>query len=201
MLRDISRLDTLAASAQLRQLRDLGQLELRGKGSATHYVLGARSRPPLADGGLATGGLAPTGDPRTGGLGTQTGGLGEQTGGLEDPNRGASREPLDPETLLRDVPDGVQDAIRKLGGKPSPAELRKVIVELCELRWWTPRELAVVLKRRDQANLSEKHISVLVRENKLERRFPDNPAHPSQAYRARQSSLLAGGSDPETAGA
>jgi len=34
--------------------------------------------------------------------------------------------------------------------------LRKVIVELCELRWWTPRELAAVLGRKDPAHLSEK---------------------------------------------
>jgi hypothetical protein len=47
-----------------------------------------------------------------------------------------------------------------------------------------------VLKRRDAAHLSEKHLTPLVQEGKLERRYPDNPAHPNQAYRARQSSLL-----------
>jgi ATP-dependent DNA helicase RecG len=66
-----------------------------------------------------------------------------------------------------------------------------VLVELCELRWWTPRELAAALGRRDAPKLSEKHLSPLVKEGALERRYPENPAHPQQAYRARQRSLLA----------
>jgi ATP-dependent DNA helicase RecG len=71
MLRDMSGLYTLAASNQLRQLRDQGLLEPRGKGSATHYVLGARARPPSSaavGAGLAPAGASPAGGTKTGGF-------------------------------------------------------------------------------------------------------------------------------------
>ena len=100
---------------------------------------------------------------------------------------------MDPAALLAGAPAALRTAVANLGGKPAPADLRSVIVQLCELRWWTPRELAAVLGRKDTSNLSEKHLSPLVKEGRLERRYPDNLAHPSQAYRAAQPSLL--GSD------
>ena len=43
-LRDATGLDTLAASMELRELRDRGLLELQGAGSATYYILGERAR-------------------------------------------------------------------------------------------------------------------------------------------------------------
>jgi len=46
ILRDVSGLDTLAASNQLRQLCEAGLLERRGKSVATRYVLAARARSP-----------------------------------------------------------------------------------------------------------------------------------------------------------
>ncbi len=189
ILRDVSGLDTLAASAQLRQLRDQGLLEVRGKGAATHYVLDARARhAPLAaaGAGLAPAGLSPAGGVKTGGLSEQTGGFPLQTGGFASESGGASEEA---EPLLTGASAGLRAAISALGGKPQPAVLRKVLVEVCELRWWTPRELAVVLGRKDASYLSESHLSVLVKDGLLERRYPDNLAHPQQAYRTRQSSL------------
>lgn len=202
MLRDVSGLDTLEASNQLRQLRDQELLELRGKGSATHYVLGARARPPagssVVGAGVGPAGLWPAGgvaqagglQGQTGGLQGQTGGFQGQTGGFPTENRGAPNEEPDLEALLNLLPPTIQAAIASLGGRPSPSDLRKVIVQLCELRWWTPKELAAVLKRKDPSHLSDKHLSALIRDGRLERRYPETPAHPQQAYRARQSSLL-----------
>ncbi len=197
MLRAISGLDTLSASTQLRQLRDQGLLEVRGKGSATHYVLGSVARPPSAVGAeLASAGLSSLGASKPGGSADQTGGFGTETGGLAPQNQGAPDESLEAQELLRGVPEPLQAAIASLSGKPTPADLRKLLVQLCELRWWTPRELAVVLSRKDVSHLSEKHLSPLVREGSLQRRYPDNLAHPSQAYRAVQASLL----EPEQGG-
>jgi ATP-dependent DNA helicase RecG len=190
MLRAISDLDTLSASVQLRQLRDLGLLELRGKGSATHYVLGALARPAPVGAGLAAAGTSPAGGLKPGGSVDQTGGLALKTGGLPSENQGVPDDAAEEQTLLSAIPEALQAAVGALGGKPSPTDLRKVIVQLCELRWWTPRELALVLKRKDVSHLSEKHLSPLVKERKLERRYPDNLAHPSQAYQAVQAALL-----------
>lgn len=191
MLRAISGLDTLSASTQLRQLRDQGLLELRGKGSATHYVIGPVTRPPTAVGaGLAPAGTSPAGGLKPGGSEGQTGGFMGETRGLPMQNQGVPYDSREAQALLRGLPEPLQADVASLGGKPTPADLRKLLVQLCELRWWTPKELATVLKRKDVAHLSEKHLSPLVKEGKLERRYPDNLAHPNQAYRAVQPSLL-----------
>lgn len=195
MLRAISGLDTLAASTQLRQLRDEDLLELRGKGSATHYVLGPAARPASALGaGLGPAGVSPAGGPKPGGSAGQTGGLMGETRGFPLQNQGAPDEVAEAQVLLRALPEPLQASVASLGGKPTPTDLRNLLVQLCELRWWTPKELAAVLKRKDVAHLSEKHLSPLVKEGRLKRRYPDNLAHPNQAYRAVQASLL--GSEP-----
>ena len=198
MLRAISGLDTLAASAQLRQLRDQGLLAPRGKGSATHYILGAGARPSVSGAGVVPAGLSRGGELQTGGFPEQTGGLPEQTpgcsekkGGLSEQNRRLQDEVFEAEALLRGVPETIQQAVSALRGKPSPSELQSVIIQLCELRWWTPKELATVLKRKDTSHLSEKHLSPLVRHGKLERRYSETLAHPNQAYRAVRPALLA----------
>ena len=86
--------------------------------------------------------------------------------------------------LIAALPDDLRLELTRLGPKPAAPRLRKVLLDLCALRWWTPRELVAVLGLKDAANLSRKHLWPLVTEDKLERRYPDNPAHPQQAYRA-----------------
>jgi ATP-dependent DNA helicase RecG len=196
MLRDVSGLDTLEASNQLRQLRDQGLLEPRGKGSATHYVLGASARPSSTvalGAGHAPAGLSSGGGNKTGGLAEQTGGLPIENGGVPVENGGVA---VDVARLLMGASSALRVEIEALGGKPSAVALRRVIVELCELRWWTPKELAAVLDRKDPSHLSEKHLSPLVKDGKLERRYPENLAHPQQAYRARQPPLLRTDDEP-----
>jgi len=90
--------------------------------------------------------------------------------------------------LLRGCSAEIRSSVAALGGKPNAAELRRVIVELCRLRWWTPKQLAFVLARRSPTKLTEKHLSPLVNEGRLERRFPHRPNHPEQAYRTRRAS-------------
>ncbi|MFO0760171.1 MAG: ATP-binding protein [Byssovorax sp.] len=185
-LRAISGLDTLGASALLRKLRDRGLLQLHAAGAASFYELGPQARQTPNN---ETGGF----DSQTGGFDPQTGGLDPQTGGLGEPMETEATSVAD---LIAMLPPGLKEAIEGLGGKPAPSALRKVIVELCEHRFWTPRELALVLHRKDVAHLSEKHLAPLVKANALERKYPDNPAHPQQAYRARQSRLPTGGVQP-----
>ena len=103
-------------------------------------------------------------------------------------NQGVPDDSAEVEALLRALPEPLQASVASLGGKPTVPDLRKLLVQLCELRWWTPKELATVLKRKDVSHLSEKHLSALVKEGRLERRYPDNLAHPNQAYRAIEGS-------------
>lgn len=162
-LRAISGLDTLGASALLRRLRDRELLALHAAGPNSYYELGPKAQLPV---GQAEG------------LETKTGESSPQTEGFS-----AQPEGLEPETEGVALPAKLQQAVERLGGRPAPEDLREIILALGRLRWWTPAELARVLARKKPAHLTEKHLTPLVQEGLLERRYPDNPAHPQQAYR------------------
>ena len=49
VLRDLTGLDTLGASLQLRKLRDLGLLQKQGSGTASYYVLGPKAGPAVEE--------------------------------------------------------------------------------------------------------------------------------------------------------
>lgn len=159
-LRAISGLDMLGASALLRRLRDRELLALHAAGPNSYYELGSLALLPVE---------------QTEGLEAETG---QQTEGFP-----AQTEGLEPKTEGFGLPSDLREAIERLGGRPAPEALRDVIVALGRFRWWTAAELARVLGRKKPAHLTEKHLAPLVKEGRLERRYPDNPAHPQQAYR------------------
>lgn len=82
-------------------------------------------------------------------------------------------------------------AIAGLGVRPRKEPLRQVIAQLCTGHWRTPAWLADQLKM-EPGNLSERHLAPMVRNGILERRYPETPTHPEQAYLTVwiQSSLL-----------
>jgi hypothetical protein len=66
-----------------------------------------------------------------------------------------------------------------------------VIAQLCAGHWRTPGWLADQLKMQ-AGKLSDRHLAPMVKIGTLERRYPESPTHPEQAYRTAwiQSSLL-----------
>ena len=83
------------------------------------------------------------------------------------------------------------EAIAGLGVRPRKEPLRQVIAQLCAGHWRTPAWLAVLLKM-EAGKLSNRHLAPMVKIGILERRYPESPTHPEQAYRTVwiQSSLL-----------
>jgi hypothetical protein len=61
-------------------------------------------------------------------------------------------------------------------------EMKNLIATLCTERWLTSRELGQLLQR-DADNLQSRFLTAMVREGRLELRFPDVPNRPDQAYR------------------
>lgn len=59
------------------------------------------------------------------------------------------------------------------------------ILVLCDKDYLSGREIAEALKRSFK-QIQGKYITPMVREGKLERKFPDNPSHQHQAYRAKK---------------
>jgi ATP-dependent DNA helicase RecG len=161
-LRSLMGLDTLGASQILRRLRDRGLLELHPAGSQSYYTLA----PKLCTAPAAERGEQPV---DRGELASDRGELLADRGEL-----GADRgELLDPSLL---------EAMAGLGARPRKEPLRQVIAQLCLGHWRAPAWLAEQL-RMEAGNLSDRHLTPMVRAGTLERRFPETPTHPEQAYR------------------
>ena len=171
-LRALSGLDTLSASYLLRGLRDRDLLALHSHGPNSYYTLTsvlisqvgeyrAKGKERGADGGEF--------GPDTGKLGSDTGKLGSDTGKL-----GSDTGKLT---------DDIQAAIDQLGQRPRRENLRPVIRAICDQgRWVTAATLADYLGFQKKNLLG--HLGEMVQSKELERRFPDKPKHPRQAYRA-----------------
>ena len=182
-LRQLMGLDTLAASLVLRRLRDRELLELHPAGSQSYYTLGpgllVGDRPGQGSLVLDRGELhADRGE-----LGPDRGELPADRGEL-----GADRGESGPISSTVTVGDflgldpALQQAFASLGTRPRKEKLRQVIGQLCSDQWRTGAWLAGLLNRQPQ-NLSDRHLSPMVKDGLLERRFPDIPNHPEQAYR------------------
>lgn len=156
--RDLNRVDTLVASGHLRRLRDAGLLDQQGKSVGTYYVPTARLLSPGATPAASpasTLGVSPVGKPQPTGF------------------RGN----------VQGLPTELSDAVRALGQRASPADVRAVIHRLCEWKTLSSEELSAILGR-NQHHLITTHLRPMVRDGELVYQFPDQPAHPQQAYKA-----------------
>ena len=196
-LRRMTGLDTLAASAVLRRLRDRGHLTLHPAGSASYYEL-VRSLPAsaLAAGSLFGADVAETSaDHQGSGLqpgtadtgGTDRRGLHADRRGLDADRRGFElADPADRRGLDADR-RGLELEIERiragLGVRPRRSKLRSAILKLTALCPWSAGELGELLGVTT-ANLVQRHLKDLVETGLLERTHPDTPAHPDQRYRA-----------------
>jgi ATP-dependent DNA helicase RecG len=167
-LRQLMGLDTLAASQVLRRLRDRTMLELHRAGAQSFYTLDpgllADDRPGQGNLVLDQGGLAAD----RGGIEPDRGGIATDRGGKE-PDRGE----LDP---------ALAQVLASLGTRPRKEKLRQAICQLCSDQWRSVAWLAGILNLQPR-NLSDRHLSPMVKDGLLERRFPDIPSHREQAYR------------------
>jgi ATP-dependent DNA helicase RecG len=83
---------------------------------------------------------------------------------------------LSPELLL------LAEPARRRAKLPT-AEMHTLVLNLCENRWLTARELADLLSR-DADNLQSRILTGLVKQGLLELRHPSVPNRPDQAYRS-----------------
>ncbi|MFM8477029.1 MAG: hypothetical protein ACKOEO_14720 [Planctomycetaceae bacterium] len=82
------------------------------------------------------------------------------------------------------MPKQIREAIAQLSRRPRKERLRQVIAAICAFReWTTPAELARWLEILP-GNLTIRHLSPMIKDGQLERRYPDTPTHSDQAYRS-----------------
>lgn len=204
LYRELTGADTLTASAHLSRLREAGLLEKQGKGYNTVYKL---SKMAANAGRTIFPDAAALTEKRT------TGGQAEledmQSTDLNPPDTAQSRRfnPLDTGQSRGDnplgsvksrdfialdharleiqeqIPEPLASSIAILGKRASPQTVQNALLKLCGWKPLGAQQLAYLL-RRNVAYLQNEYIRPLVASGRLEYLYPDNPAHPRQAYRA-----------------
>ena len=106
----------------------------------------------------------------------------------EPPSEPAAPAPSDTDrtTRFNGLPAVFIPQAAAVGERPHPEALRALILEICRHRdWTTPAQLArwFDMHRR---GLSNRHLRPLLKAGLLERRYPDRPNTPKQAYRTRR---------------
>lgn len=167
--RQLSAVDTLRASADLRQLREVELLELKGKGRATYYVAGIALKTLIE----------PVGD------------LIEPPSVLIEPVPELSAPPSEnsapvsapPQGIVHQLPLELKEPLDRLGKKCHDEDkIKDFIVELCGWKSLKLIEIAAIMNRQPKYIL-RKFIQPLMSEGKLQYTIPDMPNHPEQAYR------------------
>ncbi|MBA3624528.1 MAG: putative DNA binding domain-containing protein [Methylibium sp.] len=167
--RELTGVDPLAASQALRRLRDAGLLEQKGRGSATYYV--------------PTTKLLPIDEPVSIALSRKPVGLSGNLGGLSGNLGGLSTDPpMQSSKLPPDLPPALATVIERLGMRAPPGEVEAAIVMLCAWRELRTDELVALLARR--AGTVRSYVTRLVQQGCIQQRYPRQPNHPQQAYRA-----------------
>jgi len=167
-LRSLAGLDTLTASLLLRKLRDRSLLDLHAHGANSYYTLPAILR-----------GIGNPGEPAT-----DWGELSADRGKQATDRGGQAIDRGELPAYRGELPPAILALLQTLGARPRKERLRNVIEAICAQRDWTsPAALAQWLGM-DAAKLTERHLSPMMQERRLERRYPQAVTHPEQAYRS-----------------
>ena len=156
-LRQITGSDILAASQDLRKLRELGLVAQKGNGSATYYLPG----PEFPDESSEHATLAP----------------GHTTLDAKHTTLAAKHK-----TLRESLPASLRQQVDELGQRPGE-KIRTVILLLCSWRPLSSSELAEILGRKDNESIRRDHLKPMIDAGRLAYVFPDMERHPQQAYR------------------
>lgn len=178
--RNLNKVDTLKASTELRQLRDLDILQARGKGSATYYVPGLvflEAQLAWEEERLTLEGNSSSNRGRIKGEG------GEKKAEVLPPLR---ERVLLRNELLELLPVELREEVSQLAPRVALSKMRDLIVRLCQHKQWRAEELALILQRQ-MNKLVENHLSPLAKQGRLKRTYPELLSHRHQAYWAPPS--------------
>ena len=165
--RQTNNLETLKASAELRDLSKKELLIPKGKGRATYYVPGNNLSTPPQE-------------------------LSAPVQGLSTPPQEHS-EPVHIETepvredLVNQFPLDIKEKLTEFTGRTSDKEqLKDFICELCSIRDLSVKQLSILLTKTEKY-LLHNFIKPMREEGKIEYTIPDMPNHPQQAYKTSKS--------------
>lgn len=183
--RNLNDVDTLAASAALRRLRDAGLLDQQEKGSATYYTPTNTLLEPVSEQKEVTQApeeMTPASGEITPAPGEKAPASEEKTQELEEKVQEFGEETQELSEKLQELPADLQRRLETLPGWLTRQDLRTLILRLCSLRAWTAEELARLVQRR-QDYLVREHFSPMVEDGLLSR-TRRSPNDPLQEYEA-----------------
>ena len=160
VFRQLSGVDTLHASAALREMRDEGIIIQKGAGNATYYVPGEIILQKGDETLQASGETLQDNEAR----------LQDNEARLQD--NGAR---------LQDN-ESIKLALKPLKKRLKPAILNQIVVDLCKIKGFECSELAGLI-HRDETYVRT-IVTKLVRAGRLRMKYPEMPNHPHQAYTA-----------------
>ena len=165
VFRQFSGEDTLHASVALRELRDFGIIEQKGRGSATYYVPGQ-------------GFLQDNAETLQGNTETLQGNTETLQARLQD---------------LRSRPT-IAQALSRLKKHTKRCELERIIVDICNDEPLKSIELAGLLKR-NETYLRGILSNMVGEKGPLSYTIPEMPTHPNQSYKVSQDGICMSGND------
>ncbi|MGI6521194.1 MAG: ATP-binding protein [Fermentimonas sp.] len=166
--RQISGVDILRSSSDLRKMRDDNLLEAKGKGRSTYYIAGSNllkvideklvdSAPVPADSAPVPADSAPV---------------------------PADSAPVPADSTPKvdvEIPTHIIDKIDRISKRGKPSEIVDIIIELCSLRPFKLVEISKLINRSPKY-LLRKYIQPLMKKGELEYLYKEMDNHPEQAY-------------------
>jgi ATP-dependent DNA helicase RecG len=183
--RQLNGVDTLKASADLRDLRRKNILSQKGKGKATYYVGGPNLVVTTND----------TPDTTPDAFNTPHGVLNTPHGVLNTPPDALKTPPdtfnTPPDVLntppFDEVPDALFVKIKELKRRINePQRVKELIVEICKIRAWKASEIATIFSKEEDY-FKRRYLSEMIAQRELVYLFPEMINHPEQAYLTPQN--------------
>ncbi len=152
--RQISGVDILRSSSDLRKMRDDNLLEAKGKGRSTYYIAGSNLL-KVIDEKLVDSAPVP-----------------------------ADSAPVPADSTPKvdvEIPTHIIDKIDRISKRGKPSEIVDIIIELCSLRPFKLVEISKLINRSPKY-LLRKYIQPLMKKGELEYLYKEMDNHPEQAY-------------------
>lgn len=172
--RSLNKVDTLAASAALRRLRDAGLLSQQGRGSATWYRPTERLLGEEAAEGSKLVALSGKSEP----LSSKPADLSSKPESLSSDPTSVARN-----ALLDELSGQLAARVGALGQRHPPEQVRDLVVALCQHRAWKVEELSLILSRNPET-IRQNYLRPLLAQKRIVMTLPDTPNSPQQAYRS-----------------
>ena len=194
--RQLSGLDTLRASIELRKLRNARLLKQRGKSTATYYVPGEAfpAKTLHGDGAAMQDNGAAMQD---NGATMQDSEAAMQDSEATMQDSGKPRPACCPENTVEckaenrfqcaafmELPEDLQTILRHLKRRATPGTLEDLICRICSVRRTSRAELVCFLGRNE--TYIREILKQLLSKRRLAHVIPEMPKHPRQAYRSTQ---------------